>query len=445
MCEASADPPLGHEGIDDTGALTPVSSRPTPPRQLELWKSHEFVLARLRALPSGGSRCSWRALDVARIVAPKGDTVCGCGCRPLPEGISIYRREHEGADPSYSVGGAMTCGGVWRCPLCLASDATKRADTLARYMRAWITGGLGMPVFVTLTASHGAYDEDAETIDALAAGRRAVTVGSSGAALRKLGVTAMYSAGDVTLGGQHGSHPHLHCIAFVSGDLDCLSEDGEAYRAPSPERIGRIRDRIARRWRAGVAKHGRTADDDHGCRVEIPRSIANSAAYVAGIKAKLLADEVASGAKSKGRSVHGILFAMRDLAHDGRDAEAMRLARCYQRWCAASKGRRRSAWWGRAALDAALEAAHGADVEEVLAGALLDERDDAHEAWIPSRWWAVATRTGMVGALLPMLWRAGEWAFSGRSRPPPEVVALERCASPDISLDLVRSMLAQYA
>lgn len=117
------------------------------------------------------------------------------------------------------LGGVVTCGQVWTCPVCAAKVAESRRHELSVAMTRHVQAG-GRAHLLTFTFPHdlGNRGQLAETLDALARARQRFQNSRrwkawQAAAERVGGVTSL----EVTFG-SNGWHPHLHMIVFCGAD-----------------------------------------------------------------------------------------------------------------------------------------------------------------------------------------------------------------------------------
>ena len=116
----------------------------------------EAVISRLR---------KWALQSAAReIMQSKALNSC---CRtPIQMGTVVVVKSKVG---TYSYNGLMTCGSVWRCPICASKITELRRQDLQRGMDNWIAAGHGV-MLLTLTVPHYARDKCQDVLD----GRRRV-------------------------------------------------------------------------------------------------------------------------------------------------------------------------------------------------------------------------------------------------------------------------------
>lgn|SRR5512138_88739 len=158
---------------------------------------------------------------------------------------------------SVSFSGVATCGSVHGCPVCAAKIYAARAAELEGMIDQWIgyredrKGPIGAVAgMLTLTIRHGAGDSLARVAKGLAEAWRHVFCGRAGQRLRaELRLEHFARAAEYTHG-EHGWHPHLHCITLHEGAVP-----KEALRM------------LLTRWKDAVANELGAAyvpDDEHG-------------------------------------------------------------------------------------------------------------------------------------------------------------------------------------
>lgn len=157
-------------------------------------------------------RESQRLVYDAEKAAPEQNRVCWChrGALNKVDKLPAYRTETSGR-----VGGLVTCGSVWLCPVCAAQIAEKRRAELNAAMVECVGQG-GTAYLLTLTFPHQAEQPLAELIEkqqsALTKFKNSKTFKKEMKAAGRLGsVRAL----EVTVGTANGWHPHTHDLVFV--------------------------------------------------------------------------------------------------------------------------------------------------------------------------------------------------------------------------------------
>lgn len=129
--------------------------------------------------------------------------------------------------------GLQTCGSVWACPCCSARISEVRREEMGRLL-GWARSKGYHVRMVTLTCRHGQDDDLADLMLRLKGRTKNKTKqieGYRGAKQRLVSdrrwktqiaphVIGSVTATEVTGGGQHGWHPHMHMILILDQDID---------------------------------------------------------------------------------------------------------------------------------------------------------------------------------------------------------------------------------
>lgn len=144
-------------------------------------------------------------------------------------------------------GGLKCCKSVWHCPVCSAKISERRRLELSHAVATW----RGPIVMATYTLQHNAGDSLQDVLNALKAARRGLMRGRAAVAFNEAhSIAGMVRSLELTYG-DHGWHPHMHCLVFLDGLID----------------IAGFEDQSRRRWAHAVAATGRYASWQHGCDV----------------------------------------------------------------------------------------------------------------------------------------------------------------------------------
>lgn len=109
--------------------------------------------------------------------------------------------------------GLQTCGSVWLCPCCSARISETRRGELNALL-AWARAQGHEVVMMTLTTRHGAQDALGPLLGALKAAKQAFHRHRAWVRL-KGEIIGSVTATEVTGGGRHGWHPHLHVLLVI--------------------------------------------------------------------------------------------------------------------------------------------------------------------------------------------------------------------------------------
>lgn len=149
-------------------------------------------------------------------------------------GVDIVSTSYEGANRiSTHYEGLQTCGSVWACPCCSARISETRREEMG-HLLSWARSQGYFVRMVTLTCRHGAEDDLADLMLRLKGRSPNKEKGIkrySGAKQRMIDdrryrdqvkphVIGSVTATEVTGGGRHGWHPHMHMILILDQDID---------------------------------------------------------------------------------------------------------------------------------------------------------------------------------------------------------------------------------
>jgi len=129
--------------------------------------------------------------------------------------------------------GLQTCGSVWACPCCSARISETRREEMGRLL-AWARAAGYHVRMVTLTCRHGRDDDLADLMVRMKGrtGNRAKGIETFRGAKQRMvddrryrdhvkpHVIGSVTATEVTGGGAHGWHPHMHMILILDEDID---------------------------------------------------------------------------------------------------------------------------------------------------------------------------------------------------------------------------------
>jgi hypothetical protein len=194
---------------------------------------------------------------------------------------------------------------------------------------AWDRAGNSV-YMITFTAPHDMGMRLRPLISAIADGFRTVISGRAWIRLRKrLGIVGTIRAMEVTYG-EHGWHPHLHVLVYVSGQVDAHGlADLTAY--------------VRKRWADFIVKAGyRMPHDQHGVDVARCYSAEEAGQYIAKTQdGRGVGNEVARGDLKQGRAGGRTPFEVLDDFRWTGDSDDLIVWREYER---ATKGRQAITW-----------------------------------------------------------------------------------------------------
>jgi hypothetical protein len=160
--------------------------------------------------------------DPAKAAADQA-RVCWChrSIRNKGETVWVYRSE-AGQGARYS--GVATCGSVWHCPICAAKVTEARRRELDKALTGWVKHG-GRVELLTLTFPHDADMPLAELMEKFG---KALQSFKNSKGYKRITAEAG-RAGNIrsleTTWGEHGWHPHVHELVFLSGEVSDAAVD----------------------------------------------------------------------------------------------------------------------------------------------------------------------------------------------------------------------------
>ena len=154
--------------------------------------------------------------------------LCRYAMQSEGQGVGVIGSTY-GDDPQVraSFQGLQTCGSVWHCPLCAARISETRRQEM-NHLLAWARAKEYRVVMVTLTTRHGADDDLDYLLERLKDAKKRLHQHRRWKALKNE-IVGSVTATEVTGGGLHGWHPHLHMICVLENDLTAL-DLGDAWR-----------------------------------------------------------------------------------------------------------------------------------------------------------------------------------------------------------------------
>lgn len=172
-------------------------------------------------------------------------------CRRYPHDkdsatLPLKGSAREGGGLSVGFGGLRVCASWHSCMTCGPKIAVHRARELSHMFRVWEALG-GSVIMATFSARHHRGQRLEDLVTGMRSGWSAI---KSGRPWRNdaatLGISWVIRAFEVTVGDEHGWHPHYHTFLLVDGPV---SEDF------AREACGPMWDR----WQEGLAEVGMTA------------------------------------------------------------------------------------------------------------------------------------------------------------------------------------------
>lgn len=129
--------------------------------------------------------------------------------------------------------GLQTCGSVWACPCCSARISETRREEMSTLL-GWARSNGYFVKMVTLTCRHGRDDDLADLllrmkgraqnkkkgIEAFRGAKQRMVADRRFKELIRPHLIGSVTATEVTGGGAHGWHPHMHMILILEDDID---------------------------------------------------------------------------------------------------------------------------------------------------------------------------------------------------------------------------------
>lgn len=311
-----------------------------------------------RAQRAPGAVLGWTRLQAAR---PLSSRSTGRSC-----GYAHGRVAVDADAGGLRVAGVQACRSALGCPRCAIRMGTVRRQLATDVAERWAAmGGTFWSGIVTI--SHTQDHDPSTLLDVVQACWRAMWEGSRTTLAERAGVVGSFRAIDATYGA-NGYHPHLHFVLFVRPGASW--DDVRQWWSIASD---------ARRAAAQALGHDSAPEWN---RLQRCRSAGAAASYAA----KAVADASQHGAKDR------CIFALLDNAstHEA-----------WQKWEAATTGRRSFAWIGRKRIEALIgpfaDPSNDAQVSEIADQ--FDNGVQGNEVH-PATWHALVKHR-----MIPALWR----------------------------------------
>lgn len=289
-----------------------------------------------------------------------------CGRTSMGDEGEVYLRYRDtGGEQgcgTAGLGGLVTCGSVWACPVCSAKIVAKRALELDKLI-TWNVDRGGAVGLLTLTMRHHKGQRLRDLRRGLTGAWRHITQSRGWKqAKAELGLDGYVRAIECTHSGENGWHLHIHALLIFDGPI-------------SQELAELLALEVWERWAAGLAKQGLTALQDHAVDIRIgDHALERLGKYI-----NKLAFEAVGGRWKKGRNGGRTPFEILG------DALATGLAddvELWWEWEQASKGMRQLVWSRglkqRAGIDEQTDEEIAEEVEQGHTIAILPARTWKH-------------------------------------------------------------------
>jgi hypothetical protein len=191
----------------------------------------------------------YRLQAVVRRFFPDWRTSACMRCKVPDSSVTLHRHRDTG-NAFYS--GLMTCGSVWRCPVCSSKVSERRRTELSLAIDR--AGAKGWKVYLlTLTVPHGLGDDLKTMVKQLTKAWSRMRKNRDGrTVLDSIGYQGYVRAFEVT-DGKNGFHPHFHALLFLDTDL-------------TPEQVNALYSPLWRRHCVAVGLP--EPSEEHGCLVD---------------------------------------------------------------------------------------------------------------------------------------------------------------------------------
>jgi Replication protein. len=279
---------------------------------------------------------------------PANEQHATCWCHrtstSVQGGVEMLR---AGDGSSARLGGVVTCGLVWTCPVCAAKLSETRRAELSQAMSAHVGNG-GSAYLLTFTFPHELGDALKGNLEKLDKARQRFQNARTwkawkADAQRVGGVTSLE-----TTFGHNGWHPHLHMLTFTRrgafGEGEPVNAQGDLASATITE--------LQALWVDSLLKVGLCSNDkvsDAMQRALVIRGGEHAAEYIAkwghdsawGMSSELTRQHSKVGSKSVApRTWHATPFQLLAMIDSGR----RELSAAWDEYVAAMKGRRMLTW-----------------------------------------------------------------------------------------------------
>lgn len=307
-----------------------------------------------------------------------------CGRVPVQDG-GVALKDHQGV-AHYA--GVATCGSIWACPVCSAKIRNHRAEEISDATARWDRAGHSV-YMATFTAPHDLGMRLDPLMSAIKEAFTSCLSGRAWIALKKrLGIVGQIRSMEITHG-DHGWHPHLHVLIYVTGDLDA---SGLA------DLVTHLRDR----WRTWITRAGyRPPHDLHGVDVGRCTSAKEAGEYIAKTQdGKAVGNEITRSDMKTGKGASRTPIEILDDFRWTGDLQDLALWGEYER---ATKGRQAITW------SKGLRTLLAPDEEEKTNEEIAAEEVGGTEVAIieGDDWRAITRVPGMTGHLLDTYEQSG--------------------------------------
>lgn len=249
--------------------------------------------------------------------------VSRCGRVSMADEGEVYLRYGDGAGTA-GLGGLVTCGSVWACPVCSAKITAQRAQELETLI-GWNVDRGGTIGLLTLTMRHHQGQRLRELRRGLTGAWRHVTQSRGWKeAKTALGLDGYVRAIECTHSPENGWHLHIHALLVFDGPI-------------SADMVDLLALEVWERWSTGLARQGLTALQAHAVDVRMGHhALERLGSYI-----NKIAFEAVGGRWKKGRKGGRTPFEILGDALASGLVDDMEL---WWEWEQASKGMRQLVW-----------------------------------------------------------------------------------------------------
>jgi hypothetical protein len=217
------------------GGFVPLSNRPKGGKKGVEDARLETTAKSVGQISAGRSdRFRWQRHAAGLLGGRHRVGLCRWSVVSKSAGVDVVSTSYPGANrSSVHYEGLQTCGSVWACPCCSSRISETRREEMG-HLLSWARARGYFVRMVTLTCRHGSEDDLADLLLRMkgrSASKKTGIKAYRGAKQRmvdhrsykdrvKPHVIGSVTATEVTGGGFHGWHPHMHMILILDQDID---------------------------------------------------------------------------------------------------------------------------------------------------------------------------------------------------------------------------------
>lgn len=390
--------------------IRPYSPADSSPKDVPLVYIAQFAAlsdsAEKRACDESRRDRAYRLLKVARKLLP-GERVAKCQATIVPGRITAEVDFDEGHS---RFGGLIVCDSPWHCPLCARRISEQKRKELDYAVRRAMKKGL-VPVMLTFTVAHTAFDSVASVAGAFKSARRYMTaLHDYKRLMRAYGVQGWVRDWETTFT-DNGAHVHSHVLVFCKFSEFARCEPDYIWGATKQAaHVGAfLAYQLAELWQRSLAHFGAYASNDFG--VDVKVSDQKIGSYIAkwGIAHEMTKSHAKVSKSLQGRTPFQLL--------DDYAKGDERAGRLFQEYAHVFKGSHPLEWSSNA-FKAGLLEGFIPDTARDPAGDLAEQDDKVSDKGkkielTREQWYVVASK-GLQGEVLKVAARGDEaalWAY----------------------------------